>query len=80
MLKCQCYGFLEVLGIKLGLVLRATDRTIRRVAVVFVGIVRNGMVTHLVINDTTHRRGGKERCPYEGSDALPKRLHLNDMF
>ncbi len=65
-----------MLGIKLGLILRATDRAIGRVAVVFVRVVQNRMVKPLVINDATHRRGGKERRHYEEKDALRNRFHF----
>lgn len=67
--------FLEVLGVKLGLVLRATYGAIRCVTFVFLSVVQNGMVNRLVINNATHRRGGKEHCRYKKHDMLRNCFH-----
>ncbi len=66
-----------MLGFKLGLILRAAHGAVRRKTFVRVCVVKFGMVNPLIVQNATHRRGGKECCRQEQNDVLLKSFHLN---
>lgn len=70
-------AFLEMLGFKLRLILRAAHRAVCRKTFVRVRVVKFGMVNPLIVQNATHRRSGKERCRQKQNDVLLKPFHLN---